>query len=157
MMHNKAVILSLAAILAVASFGFTSFGAVNPPGSGGAYSVVAIQILPVASSGLILTNARSGDCDDNNDGSSKIDCSDEDGFSGPDADENLAEVKISPQNACLCALAKLPNGTVVDSVHGIFSELSLPYYKVALHNADFTYTLFVNATNCNVVLDPNRS
>jgi hypothetical protein len=152
MFRNKQMFLSLVAILAVASFGFTSFGAVNSV-TGGTYSIT-VQSLPASSSNLITTT--SGRCGDNDGNADDRNCG-EDGSNDADADENLAAVKVGPQLAGLCALAKLPSGTVVDSVSGIFAELSFPYYQVDLHNGNFAYTRFVNATNCNIVPDPTGS
>jgi hypothetical protein len=147
MLRNKSVFLTVVTILALASFGFTSFGAVSA-GSGGAYSV-AIQSLPAASTNVITTTSdrcQDTDKDDHNCG--------EDGAVEPDADENLAAVKVSPALAGICALHKQPAGTQVSSVDGVFAELSFPYYKVTLAGPQGNPVVYVNATSCNIIPAP---
>jgi hypothetical protein len=150
MLRNKNVWLSLVTILALASFGFTSFGAVSA-GSAGAYSV-AIQSLPAATSNVITaTSARCGDSDSDNDDAHN--CG-EDGSNEPDADDNLAAVKVTPELAGICALHKQPAGTQVWTVDGVYAELSYPYYKVTLTGPQGQPVVYINATNCNIIPAP---
>ena len=67
----------------------------------------------------------------------------------------LAEIVVSQQLAGLCALHKLPYGTVVDKVSVAIEKIPKPYYKVNLHFGNYAYTRYIDATNCNIIPNPN--
>ncbi|MDR3576787.1 MAG: hypothetical protein P4L50_23225 [Anaerolineaceae bacterium] len=150
MLRNKNVLLTLVTILALASFGFTSFGAASSVSY--ATNNVAIQSLPIASSSAITTSST--DCDSTMDKDGMDGCTD-DATADGDADESLASVKVTPQLAGVCALFKQPAGTQVVSVDGVYAEIAYPYYKVvlAIPNGG-NPTIYVNASNCNVIPAP---
>jgi hypothetical protein len=149
MLRNKNVLLSLVTILALASFGFTSFGSVNYVPS--ATNQVAIQSLPAASTSLISTSSTN--CDGDNDGDDTH-CTDDETPDG-DADDNSAMLKVSPQLAGICALDKQPAGTQVVSVDGAFEELAYPYYKVTLAVPNSgNPVVYINGSNCNIIPAP---
>jgi hypothetical protein len=150
MVRNTYVFLSLVAILSVASFGFTSFSTVSSVSS--TTNNVAIQSLPAASTSVITTT--SGDCDGGADHDGKDGGCGDDGSVEPDADENLAAVKVTPQLAGICALHKQPAGTQVWTVDGVYAELSYPYYKVTLTGPSGQPVVYVNATTCNIIPAP---
>jgi hypothetical protein len=146
MVRNKNVLLSLVTILALASFGFTSFSAVSSVS--GPSNAVTIQSLPVASTSLTTTSSNVCDSDEKD----TDDCNE--GENDNDADENLAAVKVTPQLAGFCALFKQPAGETVASVAGVYAELSFPYYKVTLAGPNGNPVVYVNATNCNIIPAP---
>jgi hypothetical protein len=149
MLRNKNVLLSLVTILALASFGFTSFGSINYVPS--ATNQVAIQSLPASSTTLITTS--SSVCDNDKDGDDTGHCTDDNTPDG-DADDIAALVKVSPDLAGFCALHKQPAGTEVASVDGVFEELAFPYYKVTLAGPQGNPVVYINASNCNIIPAP---
>ena len=147
MVRNKSVLLTLVCILAVASFGFTSFNAVS---YGGSYSV-AVLSQPVASSNLSLTTSSPHICDADSDGDENCTEGENDG----DADDVATALKAGPDLAGFCALHKQPAGTTVASVAGPYVELAYPYYKVVLNVPNGgNPTIYVNGTTCNVIPAP---
>ena len=119
--------LSLLAIIAVVSLGFAAFGAINSA-SGQANSKV-IPALSAASNSDVITGTNQG----------------------------LAPPKVGPQLAGLCALYKLPGGTVIDNVNGVYNGLTFPYYQVKLHFGNYAYTRYINGYDCYVIPDPNAA
>ncbi|MDR3576788.1 MAG: hypothetical protein P4L50_23230 [Anaerolineaceae bacterium] len=150
MLRNKNLLLTLVTILALASFGFTSFGAASSVSM--TNNSVAIQSQPVASSSTITSN--SDDCDGLHDADGNDGCTDDENPDG-DADDNPAMLKVTPDLAGVCALSKKPAGTEVVSVDGAYEELAYPYYKVVVaipEGGDLT--VYVNASNCNIIPAP---
>jgi len=157
MLRNKKVLLTLVTILALASFGFTSFGAISSITSATTNSV-AVQSLPAASSSLVLTTSR---CDGDND-ADDVGCHSTT-FS-PFQMSVLNTTKVGPQLAGICALGKQPAGSVVDSVTGpsvavVNSDIAtnagpigagFPYYQVVVAQPNGALVnVFINAVNCN--------
>ena len=146
MVFNRKIILSLLAILALLSFGFNNLDSarmiadINGPPT--------IRNLPAGLSRVVT--ARYDDCDDR----PNSNCNDGDADDSME-EENLLSVKVSPQLAGFCALYKKPGGTQVVSVNGVYAELAYPYYKVVLDIPDGgNPTVYVNATNCNIIPQP---
>ena len=148
MVRDKNLLLTLVTILAVASFGFTSFSAVSYVGS----NSVAVQSQPVASSNMTLTTSSSHICDADSDGDEN--CTDDQTADG-DADDAAAMLKVSAQLAGVCAVSSEPAGSTVVSVDGAFEELAYPYYKVTVNvpNAG-NPVVYINGSNCNVIPAP---
>ncbi|MDR3577879.1 MAG: hypothetical protein P4L50_28785 [Anaerolineaceae bacterium] len=71
------------------------------------------------------------------------------------ANNELGEIVVSQQLAGLCALHKLPAGTVVDRVRGAYYKIPKPYYRVDLHFGNYSYLRYIDATNCNIIPNPN--
>jgi hypothetical protein len=146
MLRNKNVLLTLVTILALASFGFTSFNAVSYGGSNN----VAGQNLSVATSSSILTSANDGSPDE---------CDFYEGRSTncglqnttPFIAANAALAKVGPQLAGVCALFKQPAGTTVASVSDLFPGSFPPYFKVSLSDGA---TVYINAVTCNPMPAP---
>ena len=67
----------------------------------------------------------------------------------------LAEIVVSQQLAGLCALHKLPHGTVIDKVSVAYEKIPKPYYQVNLHFGNYAYTRYIDATNCDIIPNPN--
>jgi hypothetical protein len=143
MLRNKSVFLTLVAILAVASFGFTSYNAVS---FGGANSTT--------SSDLFLTTSQTPQqvCDGDKDFDDNL-CGGLTNTS-PFIWQNAALAKVSPQLAGFCALFKQPAGTTVASVSDLFPGSYPPYYKVTLDGANGNPVVYVNAINCNTMPAP---
>jgi len=134
MSRNLRLILSLLSVIAIVSIGFGIFGVVSS--AAGQANLTAIQSQAAASSGVSLPKSNA-----------------------VAASQTNATVVVGPQQAGICALYKLPAGTVIDRVNGVYTNTVdlYNYYRVDLHFGNYTYIRYINSANCSIVPTVNGS